>query len=322
MLISDSGGPWCATPAWVAFLIRLGFEVARRVGSKRRVALVSMPCDSPGAALVALGALRWRLSQPNANEMHSHLERIRKTAHQGGTDVFLRHDIHRGRFVFDRVDAGGTVWVRQHLGRGARTSSPLRMAILPERSTSWTFEGAPPPVLLDGVELPHRAIYGKIVSDGDDLLDVNLQRSDSGVCLAGRTVGAEATRAAASSIRFSHEDRSVGLDQLLTVHGWLPNTVSRVSYFNSRTGRHDRPGNLPLVVAADGDQSFLMTWDKESFRGSDLVGVMHRTIERERLEAIETKLAQLRQWYVADTAVHEAIGVPPYGISFVSLIHK
>lgn len=322
MLFSDSGGPWRALPAWAAFLIRLGFEVARRGSDKRRLALVSMPCDSPGAALVALGALRWRLSQPNADDMHSHLERIRQLARKGATDVILRHDVHKGRFVVDKIDADGRVWVRQNTGKVSSHKSPLHMAILPDRATSWTFDGEPPAQVVDGNEVPFRAIYTQLVDGFDAPLDSNLQRSDSGVCLAGRSMGAAASQAAASSIRLRSQAYDVGLDQLLTVHAWLPNTVSRVSFFNSRTAQHDRPANPPMVVAADGDQSFLTTWEKDTFRHSDVVGVMHRTIERDRLEAVEAKLAQLRQWYVADTSLAEALGLPPCGISFMSLKYK
>src|SRR5688572_29514720 len=141
MRFADSGGSWRPVPAWAAFLIRLGFEVARLGGDKRRLVLVSMPCDSPGAALVALGALRWRLSQPNADDMHSHLERIQQLARKGATDVVLRHDAHKGRFVFDKVDADGRVWVRQNGCKASSNKPSLRMAILPDRATSWTFDG-------------------------------------------------------------------------------------------------------------------------------------------------------------------------------------
>ena len=322
MFFSDSGGPWRSVPAWAEFLIRLGCQVARLGGDKRRLVLVSMPCDSPGAALVALGALRWRLSQPNADDMHSHLERIRQLARKGATDVVLRHDAHKGRFVFDKVDADGRVWVRQDGGKASSNKPSLRMAILPDRATSWTFDGQPPAQVVNGDEVPYRAIYSGLLEGFDPLLDLNLKRSDSGVSLAGRMMGAAASQSAASSIRLSSEAADAGLDQLLTVHSWLPDTVSRVSFFNSRTGQLDRPGNPPQVVAADGDQSFLTAWEKDTFKHSDVVGVMHRTIERDRLEAIEAKLAQLRQWYVTDTSVAEALGVPPCGISFMSLKHK
>ncbi|MGD9932847.1 MAG: hypothetical protein AB7T37_03930 [Dehalococcoidia bacterium] len=295
--------------------------MTRLAGDKRRLVLVSMPCDSPGAALVALGALRWRMSQENADDLHSHLERLRQLGRRGATDVVLRHDVHKGRFLFDKVDAAGRVWVRRDTGKASSHKPPLRMAILPERATSWTFGGEPPVQVIDGDEIPYRPIYNRLVEGLDACLDSNLKRSDSGVCLAGRMMGAAASRAVASSIRLRSDGCDVGLDQLLTVHAWLPNRVSRVTFFNSRMAQLDRPASRPLVVAADGDHAFLTAWDNHAFRHSDVVGVMHRTIERDRLEAIAVKLAHLKQWYVADTTLVEALEAPPHGISFISLKH-
>ena len=322
MLFSDGGGQWRPLPAWADFLLRLGFTCARHGGGKRRLVVVSMPCDSPGAALVAVGALRWRLTQENADDLHSHLERIRQLARKGASDVVLRHDVHRGRFFFDRVDVNGTVWVRQDPGKAVSRKPPLRMAILPDRATSWTFEGQPPAQVVEGEEMPHRAIYDRVLDGVEQTVAANLRRSDSGVCLAGRMMGAAASQTVAASVRLSLEGAAAGLDQLLTVHAWTPGTVSRVSFFNSRTSELDRPGNPPLVVAADGDQSFLKALDKDTFRHSDLVGVIHRAVERDRLEAMGEKLAHLAQWFTTDTTLPEALPAPPCGISIVSLTRR
>lgn len=279
-----------------------------------------MPCDSPGAALVALGALRWRMCQPNADDLHSHLERLRQLARKGAKDVILRHDVHKGRFRFEKVDRDGTVWVRQDVGK-ASSKPPLLMAVLPDRATSWKFDGEPPAQVVDGDEVPYRAIYDRF-DDLDPILASNLKRSDSGVCLAGRMMGAAASQTVASSIRFGSEDSDAGLDQLLTIHEWLPHTVSRVSFFNSRMRELDRPGNPPLIVAADGDQSFLTVLENDTFRHSDVIGVMHRVVERDRLEAISEKLATLRQWYVVDSSIAENLAHPPCGISLLSLTYR
>lgn len=322
MLFSDGGGQWRPLPAWADFLLHLGVACARLAGGKRRLVVVSMPCDSPGAALVALGALRWRLAQEHADDLHSHLERIRQLARHGASDVVLRHDVHRGRFLLERVDADGRVWVRQDLGKVANRRPPLRMVILPDRATSWTFDGQPSAQVVEGEELRHRAIYDGLIDGVEHTLADNLRRSDSGVCLAGRMMGGAASQTTAASLRLKSADLVVGLDQLLTVHAWSPETVSRASFFNSRTGQLDRPGNPPKVVAADGDQSFLKALDKDRFKHSDVIGVIHRAVERDRLEAMSDKLAQLAQWFTTDATLPEVLPAPPCGISFVSLIRR
>lgn len=318
-VLSDGGGPWGAFPKWADFLVRVGSATTRLSGDRRRVVVVSMPCDSAGAALVALGALRWRLAQQNADDRHSHLERIQQLARQGASNVVLRHDLHRGRFFVDRVDAEGRVWVRQDMGKVTSRKPPLRMAILADRSTSWTFDGEPPAEVLEGAEIPYGDVYDGLTDGTPSAFPLNLRRSDSGVCLAGRIMGGAATQAIASSLRFSRGETAVGLDRLLTVHAWSAGMISRVTLFNTRTDQFDRRGVPALVAAADGDQALLHVLDSDAFQHTHLVGVIHRTVERDRLEAINERLANLAQWYTPDSALRDALPAPPCGISFASL---
>jgi hypothetical protein len=96
---------------------------------------------------------------------------------------------------------------------------------------------------------------------------------------------------------------------LLTVQDWLPDTISRVMYFNSRTKEFDRPASQPHLVVADGDACFLSLLGMQEFADSDVIGVIHRTMDRERLEAIGIKLASLRQWYEPDVAPKTPRGI-------------
>ena len=112
-------------------------------------------------------------------------------------------------------------------------------------------------------------------------------------------------------------DKEADLSQLLTVQNWLPGTISRMLFYNSRTEQFDRQTGKPKVVIADGDISFLKVVDGEDFRDSDVVGVVHRTIEKEKLEAIGTKLQNMRQWY--DQTVVDGLPQTPRGIGIYML---
>jgi len=115
-----------------------------------------------------------------------------------------------------------------------------------------------------------------------------------------------------TKIRFEDDGCEADLSQLLTVQAWMPGTVSRVMFYNARTEEFDRQQAKPQVVIADGDLSFLRVIDGNDFENSDLIGVIHRTMERDRLEAIGTKLENLRQWY--DHSVLEGLPQAPRGI--------
>lgn len=51
------------------------------------------------------------------------------------------------------------------------------------------------------------------------------------------------------------------------------------------------------------------------------MGVMHRAIERDRLELLGNKIAELAQWYSADCERLEVLSSPPRGI-VVSLLKR
>jgi hypothetical protein len=59
--------------------------------------------------------------------------------------------------------------------------------------------------------------------------------------------------------------------------------------------------------------------DGKDFEHSDVVGVIHRTMERDRLEAVGTKLENLRQWYAPDDTLFDGLPKRPRGIGVTVL---
>ena len=57
MLFSEDNDSWREVPDWASFLLRLGVKFPLDPIETRRICLVSMPCDSAAAGLVALGAM-------------------------------------------------------------------------------------------------------------------------------------------------------------------------------------------------------------------------------------------------------------------------
>jgi hypothetical protein len=320
MRFSEADGPWQPVPLWVDFLIRCGFAWAK-AHDTRRIAVISMPCESGGAALVALGAIRRRLALDDANDSLSHFQRIERLAARRDSETFLQHRTMKGRFRLDGRDQQGFVWARQEVTRTSDNPAkggPVRRIIIPSNAHEWRFEREAPTQVVDGAGLPYGAFYQDLVEGAPALLESNLRQSDSAVCLAGRVTGGSVSKSVFGTMSFGIDGHTADVAQLLTVHQWSPDTVSRVTFFNSRTGELDRNAGSIDIVIADGDAAFLKVLDK--FPQSDIVGVIHRTAERDKLEAIGARLAALsQQWYAPDAEMLRCLPLAPTGITIGAL---
>src|SRR5262245_43197412 len=138
MRFSEGTAPWQTVPSWADFLLRFGFACGER-RDRRRISVISMPCESAGAGLVTLGAIRHRLALHDANDSLSHFERIERLASRRDTETYLRHNSIRGRFRLEGKDLRG-VWARREQGgttdRSGQSGSP-RVVILPSNANQW-----------------------------------------------------------------------------------------------------------------------------------------------------------------------------------------
>jgi len=314
MQFCEDGVYFHSVPKWAAFLLNCGFLSSWVTAGARRISIISMPCDSAAAGLVTLGAMRHRLSVTAADDSSSHFLRLENLASHSPPGPFLRHQSQKGLFVFDKRDGQGNLWAK-------RENSSTRIMVIPSNAKAWRIDGEPPVEALDGHELRHREYYERLIDSASPVVESNFTRSDSTICLAGRVAGETATRAMLARVRFQRGDLPIELPTLLAVHDWSPKTVSRVTFFNSRTNQLDRGTSARLVIA-DGDAAFLRIVDADQFRQSDVIGVIHRTIERDRLESVGRKLADMTQWYVSDTEMLDRLQHAPPGIAIVTMRHR
>lgn len=303
MEFSEAHNPWRTIPEWASFLIEFGYAWLGRPRDSRRIAVISMPSDSAAAGLVTLGAMRRCLELDDANDTSLHYEKLLRLARERPREVTLRHATLPGVWAFDGFNSSGHPMVKRlHQRRNIPRDTAL----------SWRVHGEPPVVLIPGRQVPNAQLYTHLVTRGGEIRSSNLSESYSQVCLAGRGTGEVPTKGSMDAIRFRENGAEADLSQLLTVQSWMPGTISRVMFYNSRTEAFDRQSGKPQVVIADGDTSFLKVIDGTDFLESDVVGVVHRTMERHRLEAVGTKLENLRQWY--DHSVLEGLSETPRGI--------
>jgi len=323
---SESNMHWQHIPAWADFLISFGYFIISHPTDSRIIAVVSMPVDSAGAGLITLGAIRRRMELESSNDLSTHFQRILVNAQEHKKTVLRKANLP-GRYLIDEVDDRGILWVKriqktkQKGNREIDISSDERISINARTAASWQFSGEAPVSILHGNELGNQEFYSHLLERGGNINQKNFVETDSAICLAGRMMGENATRNTMRSIEFKIEDMVVGLDQLLTVQNWMSGTVSRITFFNPRNNSFDRATGPTKLVVADGDSSFLEILSRQEFASSHVVAVIHRTVERDRLEKVGARLEDLHQWYDPVNWQSDEIPEKPKAIN-ISLLKK
>jgi hypothetical protein len=332
---AEENGDWQSIPEWVNFLIRFGYCWRKSEHQGRRVALVSMPCASPGAGFIALGAMISDLCNGHANTTNSHKEALFEYASQYldhcrdcplvkcdplfkkcGYDqksTGIIRSIRRANHLYlvsDQTDHKSKKLVlKDKNGKNARE-------INPEYICNLYVDGQPPAVSSSGEASLSGDVYQDLIDEAQ-ICTANLKKSYSGLVLAGRAKGESDTRAAYEAVHFSSDTASHTLAGLLAIHGWAAPKVSRTAFYNTRTEQLDRDVALPRLVVSDGDSSFLKSVDR--FIGSDVIGVIDRSLDRDRLELIGQKIGSLKSWYQTDTEFQGLLPIPVPGISITIL---
>jgi hypothetical protein len=340
MDFSDTYSEWQPIPKWTRFLISLGYGWHRGGPQTRRIALISMPCDSAAAGLILLGAMIRDLEVKEANELDRHTMRLVEHARQ-----YVEHcrrctlpvcdPLLRGCGQISKVNGSFRSTKPQYQSvkysitkMGKDPDCPIwllpnfkyaggNMCPLIEELGEFFIDGDSPSQLHFSTSGLSPELYEQLVP-GTVILPDNLKRSYSALCLAGRAIGESATREMCASMRFRSGSKEHGLGELLTIQDWSVAKVSRVAFFNTRTEELDRKAATPHLVVADGDASFLKVVDHSEFQRSDVVGVIHRTMERDKLETVGIKM-QPSQWYAADTDRLCELPPLPRGISVAIL---
>jgi hypothetical protein len=309
----DSIGP-LAVPDWVSYLISVGYAWLDYPSSSRRIALISLPGDSAAAGLVALGALLKCLELEVADDESAHYERIKSLANKNPDGLTLRHATEDGVFCFDSIDANGTPWVYKQRKPSERRN------IVSARVSNWRIYDEPFVAVGIGGQNPFGEIYRNLLTDGAEIIEYNLNRSYSLVCLGVRAAGKSVTRDIFRSVQFSTANRPVDLATLLTVTEWSTSIVSRMNVYNSRTQKFDRQTGATRLVIADGHEAFLRILDEPTFKCSDVIGVYDRVQERSKLEEIGAKMESLRDWYYDWDASH--LSNPPHSINVKTFVKR
>ncbi len=319
MMFSESDSVWLQTiPPWVDYLVKFGYVFASKNNDRQSFSLISMPCDSPGAGLMALGAMRYYLDASyfySVDDIHSKLEKGKARTLVCGNNNFK---------YIGEVD--GKAVIKEVL-RPDNRRNPLNFRgemVITRSLNDLRFENET--ILVSTkVALPYLAIYDKLILGGSPINEGNLKQSNSSVCLAAKRKGAKITKEILSNIRFEVNGIVANLIKLLSLVDGSLDVISRVSMYNTRTARMDRLGEPPEIVIADGIDAFLKVTEEmqrnanNEFSDCNIIAIIDRTEKREKLDSLQIKISELRQWYEPDS---REFLTTPKGISRITYFKR
>lgn len=305
-LFRDADEDWVPLPDWVKGCLQLGYCWPIH-DERRRICIVSSPCESVASGLILLGAIIRRLEDDHADDISDHFGRLSRL--RQGDGVELRHAVRPGAFRFHRRDPNGSIWVEEVVAerktRNHRkpTPEPERLIILPANANDWRFGAGPPVAARPGQALPFHGFYSALAPSPGRIRLGNLETTDSLLAIAGRPTGQSPTETAFRAAQFRCGRETSTLADLLAVQRWQPLRVSRARFYNTRANVEDpfdRPGPPPRLVVADGSEAFRRTYSSDVARRASLVGVTCRVVDASLQEEFAEFLGGLAQWFEPD----------------------
>jgi hypothetical protein len=316
----DSGLTWEKMPQWVEYFIELGIMWPRKVsGPRRKIRIISMPVKSPAAGLVALGAFVADLSDSAANDKSRHYDVLLGYAQQylsrcKNCKLRCRPDLTNCGYTSESTGVLRNVnKLREKYYVQKETNlltKDLRLATRqdgtgvkigfysPEGSHNYYIDGGAPLSLGGSTNWydsdPIKEIFHQ------NFFNDNFKTSYSALCYAGVASGEAATQSDLAKFIFK-TSKNKSLAELLPIYGWdNGNTeLSRVIYYNSRgKGTFSQPVNSPNLIIADGTDALNSVLSQHKKLGeADIIAIVNRIIERDKMEEFSDRLDSLTQWY-------------------------
>lgn len=313
MKVSENNEEWIDCPNWLSWLIQFGYNCVWMSGT-RKILLLSMPCESCAAALVALGAMIRELTSQDSEHILSYWDSIVRQTNQYYQHCNNCHDLCNPEKKGCGFVAHATNKIRDsRRNRQISTIQPNtnseKIEILSRNIKTTIMRKTPYPISYFQIDggAPYCALNdsGKINLEPYQVIcptailnHANLSISSSAVCLSGTVMGKEDSMRKYGSLRFQISEKVYTLFELLTIKEWSDQcSISRMTFYNSRTQTIDRHAGMSKIVIADGIDSLLSVLANREFQNINVVGLIDRTANRDKLETIGEKISSLRQWY-------------------------
>lgn len=296
-------------PHWVAAGLSIGYKW--ELGGTRRIALLSMPCDSEIAGFLALGALRKDLERSTANYLDTHFDllvkrclkrdSLRKSNENSDWDIrhvdgtywhFVEYDSEADAIVVKNAKH------REHLKRkGKRISNPHGICnrfLMRGSALEWQLRGFPVPQSMKSAKSLNYLDYQSIPFTNGDILKENLSCSYEGLVLVGSGAARDSKYMQKfDSTGFYIDERRLSLGDLLTLHQESQN-IARLRFLNERKEDVNELYPASLVIA-DGINAFLNA--SEWFIDCDIIGVCSRESTTEAIMQLKDFLNDKARYY-------------------------
>lgn len=331
----ESGVAAPLIPTWADWFLELGLNFPDRATEPgRSIVLITTPCDTPAAGLVALGVVLRDLAREAATDEAGHVAAIRAWATQYLAHCRSCHYRCRpqaARCGFE-IEASGIIHSPPRRGKKRATTlhvhsfndddlvladthgcrdfySPTDSRYMELRPEGW-------PQIATPENRPRIAGHAFAqLKPTWTAIAVNLERSYSGACFVGRRTGKDATKEVLDRAGFVLGGLQYPLSAMLTIADWGDDSVSRLRYVNTRGGacHFDRAGPNPEIAIVDGAAELSVALRCPQLRETSLIAVISRDTAPDKLECGAQSLHEVGDRY-ADVAPGYFEPAPP-GIS-------
>lgn len=307
---------YCQIPSWVEGMIQFGYRWTNDENidfvKKRRLSIISMPCKSVAAPLVALGALRKELEYGHVSNFDQLVSSISSVRHS--TEDIILVDQYGKKWKLLKVNCDRSISVydakyRKYIKRQGKTvpnpNGIVSSVILEQYLYGWRIEGLPPVLSYNALD---SYFYNNLMDCHGLINESSLQTSLDKTLLLSDTVSQSAqVRRELDDVLFSYAEREVSLSELLTVNR-SNNKIQRLVFSGSRSLNNTNFTNVPSQVIADGTHCFLLALER--FRNSDVIGVISRDEPIDNIEVISNKMNELSRYYqVIDGFEHSFMNI-------------
>lgn len=297
-------------PDWVGCSIELGYLAgSNQKQSSQQIHLISSPFESNIAPLIALGAMRAALEDPDATLCKNYFSLLRASedhflklpAEKSPPWHVLKVDEPKMQYRFmgesDSSCIRVTGWKK---GRGKSIREPFTSLIFEGRSIDWHINGYPVPRSICAPDFSLVSILNHLPGCSGSIQPENHTSSWLGhvlVCSSSAENSGYVQTLKESGLALNDSDR-VSLDSLLMIGDESGSLIRRMTVIGERRLENLYFHQTPKLIIADGARAILSVWKlKEKIDGCTVIGVIHRSGSEGALEDFVGKLQEKERYY-------------------------
>lgn len=323
---------WDEVPAWVSQAIMIGYKLRKTTTKTRTLFLLSIPCNTQTASLIALGALRCDLEDPAANTSENHfdvmVEQCKKATSvknkkRTSSQWELRHISEKSTWFFDYYEPKSDViylqrsnyreYIKQNGKYVKNQNGPCLRQIFRNNSLQWQLRDQPIPELQNhNNSYVEKSIYEKIGSFHSPIFNKNLARSYDGLLLISKGSSLKSKYMhKLSHMGYEENGTKYSLADLLTLHNNEKEKVKRLRQLNENSLENESSNTHGFIIA-DGINSLIKS--DQVFSSSNIIAVCNRSGSVESIEQLRLWLTEKERYYSTKDPEEFFIPSLPQGI--------